>query len=86
MGKVRCKLSVMPHDSFEIDTAPQLDYVTFIHTEEAFTTFVNACAQAGAAKCLLVQMIGKKKATGHDVRTLITSTIDVSLFTPASVS
>jgi hypothetical protein len=61
---------------FEIDIAPQLD--SFIDTEEAFTTFVNACAQAGAAKCLPVGMINKN-ATGSDVRTLITSTIDVSL-------
>ncbi len=64
-------------DSFvEIDTAPQLD--SYINTEEAFTTFVNSCAQAGAAKCLPVSMI-KNNATGSDIHTLITSTIDVSL-------
>ena len=65
---------------FATDTAPQLDYVTFLHTEEALTTFVNACAQAGATKCFPVRMI-KGKATGSDVRKLITSTIDVSMFT-----
>jgi hypothetical protein len=61
---------------FEIDTAPQLD--SFINAEEIFTTFANSCAQAGAAKCLPVSMI-KNNATGSDIRTLITSTIDVSL-------
>jgi len=67
-----------PWSSFEFVPAPQLDYDTFAHSEEAFTTFANACAQAGAAKCLLVSLI-KNNATGCDVRTLITSTIDVSL-------
>jgi hypothetical protein len=62
-----------------------LDYVTLIDTEEAFTTFANACAQAGTVKCFPARMI-KKKATGSDVRKLITSTIDVSLFTLMVVS
>ena len=63
------------------DTVPQLDYITLFDTEEAFTTFANACAQAGSIKCFLVRMI-QGNATGSDVRTLITSTIDVSLSTP----
>jgi len=59
------------------DGVPQLDYETLVDTEGAFTTFVNACAQAGAVKCPPVGMI-KGNATGSDVHTLITSTIDVS--------
>jgi len=54
------------------------DLDSFIDSEEAFTTFVNSCAQAGAAKCLPVSLI-KDNATGYDVRQLITSTIDLSL-------
>ena len=56
---------------------PQLDYATLIDSEEAFTTFTNACAQAGAAKCPPVGMI-QGNATGSDVHMLITSTVDVS--------
>jgi len=63
------------HDAFS-NTAPQLDYVTLVDSENAFTTFANACAQAGAAKCPPVGMI-QGNATGSDVRALITSTIDV---------
>lgn len=55
-----------------------LDYVTLLHTEDAFSTFANACAEAGASKCLPVGMI-HKNATGSDVRALITSTIDLAL-------
>ena len=78
-------LPVIPaHDSF-FNTVPQLDYVSLLHTEEAFTTFVNACAQAGVVKCLLVGMI-QGNATGSDVRTLITSTLDVGLFNSSHLS
>jgi len=87
MGQVRCKLSALPMRGsfFQIDIAPQIAYDALIHSEGALTTFVNSCAQAGAVKCLLVRMI-KEKATGSDVRMLITSTIDVSLSTPVYVS
>jgi len=63
------------------DTIPQLDYVTFVDAEEAFTVFANACAQAGPARCLPVSMI-QGNATGSDIRLLITSTIDVSSVSP----
>ena len=85
MGKLRRMLPVIPaHGSF-FNTVPQLDYVSLLHTEEAFTTFVNACAQAGAIKCLPVGMI-QGNATGSDVRTLITSTLDVGLFNSSHLS
>ena len=58
--------------------------MTFIDTEEAFTIFANACAQAGAARCLPVSMI-QGNATGSDVRLLFTSTIDVCSATPLNV-
>jgi len=64
------------HGSFP-HVVPQLIYVTLIDSEEAFTTLTNACAQAGAAKCSPAGMI-QGNATGSDVHTLITSTIDVS--------
>ena len=50
-------LPVIPaHGSF-FNTVPQLDYVSLLHAEEAFTTFINARAQAGAVKYLPVGMI-----------------------------
>ena len=55
----------------------QLDYVALTDSEEVFTTFANACAQAGAARCLPASMI-RGNVTGSDVRLLFTSTIDVS--------
>lgn len=54
----------------------QLDYVALVDTEKAFTAFANACAEAGAARCLPVSMI-QGNATGSDIRLLFTSTIDV---------
>ena len=48
-----------------------------IDSEEALTTFTNSCAQAGAVKCPPAGMI-PGNATGSDVHTLITSTVDVS--------
>jgi hypothetical protein len=79
MGKAQCKLSLVPSHSlfFDFGTPPQFEYDSAIHVEAAFTTFATACAEAGASKCLPVQLINKN-ATGSDVRTLITSTIDVS--------
>ena len=85
MGALRCALSVCPATCFLFDIIPQILYPAAVDTEEAFTTFVNACAQAGAAKCLPVSMI-QGNATGPDVRLLFTSTIDVSLHIPMCVS
>jgi len=62
---------------FCFDIIPQLDYVALVDSEEAFTAFANACAQAGAAKCLPVGMI-QGNVTGSDVHLLFISTIDVS--------
>ena len=76
MGKLRCTLPVVPAHSSLFYTSLQLDSVTFADSEEAFNTFTNACAQAGAAKCPPAGMI-QGNATGSDVHTLITSTIDV---------
>jgi hypothetical protein len=81
MGKLRCALPVIPTHSFFFNSVPQADYVSLLHSEDAFTVFVDACAQAGAAKCLPVGMI-QGNATGSDIRTLITSTIDVGFHTP----
>jgi len=67
------------------DIVPQNSYRRGTDSEEAFTTFTNACAQASAAKCLLASMI-HGNATGSDIRQLFTSTIDVSLFIPMYVS
>ena len=64
---------------------PQADSFAIADSEEAFTTFANACAQAGAAKCLPAGMI-QGSVTGSDVRQLFTSTIDVSPVTPAYIS
>jgi len=66
---------------FLFDIVPQIDYFALVDSEEALTTFVNACAQAGAVKCLPVSMI-QGNATGSDIRLLFTSTIDVSLLIP----
>jgi len=77
MGELRCTPPAIPVPRSLPNFVPQLDYVTLVDTEEAFTTFTNACAQAGAAKCPPVGMI-QGNATGSDVHALITSTIDVS--------
>jgi len=61
-----------------IDVVPQLDYEASIDSEKVFTTFTNACAQAGAARCFPAGLI-QGNATGSDVHLLFTSTIDVSL-------
>jgi hypothetical protein len=85
MGKLRCALPMISTYSSFCDPVLQLDYATLLHSEEAFTVFADACAQAGAAKCLPVSAI-QGNATGSDIRTLITSTIDVGRLTQASVS
>jgi len=73
----------LPHVSL-FDIVQQYDYFSSVDTEEVFTTFANACAQAGAAKCLPAGMI-QGNVTGSDIRLLLTSTIDVSLATPLHV-
>ena len=78
MGKLRCTLTVVSSLSSFFDTVPQSDYSALADSEEVFTTFATACAQAGTAKCLPVGLI-QGNATGFDVRLLFTSTIDVSL-------
>jgi hypothetical protein len=85
MGKLRCALPMISTYSSFCDPVLQLDYATLLHSEEAFTVFADACAQAGAAKCLPVSAI-QGNATGSDIRTLITSSIDVGRLTQASVS
>ena len=79
MGKLRRALPpVIPTHASFFDAVPQDSSVDLLDSEEVLTTFANACGQAGAAKCLPAGLI-KGTATGPDVRTLITSTIDVSL-------
>lgn len=73
--------TVIPTYASLFDVVSQDNSVDLLDSEEVLTAFANACAQAGAGKCLPVSMI-KGTATGADVRTLITSTIDVSLFLP----
>ena len=63
------------------NAVPQSNSLDLVDSEAVFTAFANACAQAGAKKCLLAGMI-QGTATGSGVWTLITSTIDVSLFIP----
>jgi len=67
------------------DIVPQNSYLRGADSEEAFTTFTDACAQAGAAKCHPAGMI-HGNVTGSDIRQLFTSTIDVSLFITMYVS
>ena len=71
-----CMLLVMQHVSFT-NVVPQLDYEAVVDSERVFTTFTNACAQAGAAKCLPAGLI-EGNATDSDIHLLFTSTIDVS--------
>ena len=75
MGEPRRTLLVL-HGCFS-HIVPQLLYGAFHDSEEAFTAFANACAQAGAVKCPPAGMI-QGNVTGSDVHTLITSTVDVS--------
>ena len=70
-------LLVIQHVSLT-DIVPQLDYEALVDTEKVFTTFTNACAQAGAVRCFPAGLI-QGNATGSDVHLLFASTIDVSL-------
>jgi len=85
MGEPRCTLSVALPLAPLFDIVPQNSYLRAADSEETFTAFANACAQAGTAKCLPASMI-HGNATGPDIRQLFTSTIDVSLFIPMYVS
>jgi len=78
MGALRCTLSVVLPLVFPFDIVQQYDYFSMVDSEKAFTSFANACAEAGAAKCLPASLI-QGDATGSDIRLLFTSTIDVSL-------
>jgi len=85
MGALRCTLLVVLPLVSPFDIIQQYDYFSMVDSEEAFTTFTNACAEAGAAKCLPASLI-QGDATGSDIRLLFTSTIDVSLFIPMYIS
>ena len=78
MGKLRCTLAVILSLDPSSDIVIQLDYVILANSEEVFTTFAEACARAGAAKCLPIGLI-QGNATGPDLRLLFTSIINASL-------
>ena len=74
---------IRSHTPF-FDIVSQLNYMTLADSEKVFTTFANACAQAGAAKRLPASMI-QGNAKGSNIRLLFTSIIDVSSATSARV-